>query len=567
MSPTAYSYIRWSSPPQGEGHTLERQTDLAEKYAIEKGLTLDTERNMRDEGVSGYSGKNVTDGALGAFLKAIEAKHITPGSFLLVEDIDRLSRLPVMEALAVFQQIIGAGITLVTLRDGQEYSRERLATDWTPLMPILFAMARGHGESERKSDLLGKAWRKKKAAAEKLKPMGDNAPMWLRYVADKQTGIGEYKEIPERVEVVKRIFKMSVDGYGHGAITAILNKEGVPVFKRPGKDTKDNKRSTWGTTSVSRLLGNRAVLGEYQPYTVAGNPKKRVEAGPPVLGYFPSIVDSDLFGRAQNAIASRKINRATKQTKNFNLWAGIGVCAGCGAALTLNTKGVSRLDPDTPLTYLTCSNREKGMCEETGVRLDASERVFAHILATTGNLSLVQDDIALQESQLQAARGRLIAEQSKFDGFIEDYEATGSRAVLGAMTKQEKLVQDTKDEIARLEALLAANTVIDRQAFFNRLDLTNRERRNQANALLKRLDIKVTVKKAGSRSKLAHYAVYQHEKLIMKLRDEAGTITADPFSPDVAWRLYHQGELQDHEMEISVGFGSKKLPKPKKVPA
>lgn len=112
-----------------------------------------------------------------------------------------------------------------------------------------------------------------------------------------------------------------------------------------------------------------------------------------------------------------------------------------------------------------------------------------------------------------------------------------------------------------MEASLAANTVIDRESFLARVNLSNRASRNQANALLKRLGIKVAIRKAGSRSKLAHYAVYQHEKLIMKLRDESGTITSDPFSPDMAWRLYHQGQLKDHEMEISIGFESKKLPK------
>ena len=211
MNPTAYSYIRWSSPIQGEGHSDERQTDLAVDYAASRGLVLDTVRNMRDEGISGYSGKNVTDGALGAFIKAIEAKHISPGSFLLVEDIDRLSRLPVMDALAVFQRIIGAGITIVTLRDKQEYSLERLKADWTPLMPILFAMARGHGESERKSDLLSKAWRKKKQDAEKLKPMGDLAPRWLAYVVDERTGTGVYQPVPERVALVNRIFHLSLN--------------------------------------------------------------------------------------------------------------------------------------------------------------------------------------------------------------------------------------------------------------------------------------------------------------------------------------------------------------------
>ena len=561
MKPSAYSYIRWSSPPQGEGQSDERQTELAEEYAAAKGLVLDTTRNMRDEGVSGYSGKNVTDGALGAFLDAIAAGHIASGSFLLIEDIDRLSRLPVMSALAVFQQIIGAGVTIVTLRDKQEYSLERLKADWTPLMPILFAMARGHGESERKSDLLSKAWRKKKKDAEKLKPMGDNGPMWLAYVEDEVTGEGRYEPIPERVALIKRIFKLSLDGYGHSSITKMLNQEGIPPFKRPGKDTKGDKRKTWGTTSVARLLGNRAVLGEYQPWSIGGSLEKRTKSGPPVPGYFPSIVELDLFNRVQEAIEGRKINRTTKQTKNFNLWSGIGVCAGCGATLCLNTKGVSRLDKDVPLTYLICSNREKGICQETGVRLDASEVVFLEILATTGNLSLVEDDIALQESQLQAARGRRIAEQEELESHIEHYKATRSGIIATLMAEQERKVADTHAEIARLEASLAANTVIDREAFFKRVNLSNRAARNQANALLKRLGIKVAIRKAGSRSKLAHYAVYQNETRIMKLTDEAGRIEVESYNPGMGERLYKQGEVELDDLYANIGFGSKKLPK------
>jgi len=104
---------------------------------------------------------------------------------------------------------------------------------------------------------------------------------------------------------------------------------------------------------------------------------------------------------------------------------------------------------------------------------------------------------------------------------------------------------DTEEEIARLEALLAAATVIDRQAFFGRVNLSNRAARNQTNALLKRLGIKVAITKAGSRSKLAHYAVYQNELLIMKLKDETRKIESEPFSPEMAMRLHHQGELRE----------------------
>lgn len=564
MKPTCYSYVRFSQLSQSEGRSLERQKVTAEEYAASEGLVLDTTTKYEDRGVSAFKGKNARQGALKEFMEAVESGKIKAGSYLLIEDMDRLTRLPVLEGFEVFQRILRGGITIVTLKDGAKYSSESIAENWTLIMPVLFNMSRGWGESDRKSVLLTDAWRKKKEEAEKRKPMGDNAPRWLAYVDGGEDGGAGYKLIPDRVALVRRIFNLSVNGYGHTTITGMLNKEGVPPFKRPGKDTKDNKRSTWGVTSVARLLGNRAVLGEYQPWSIAGSLKKRTKVGAPIPFYFPPIIDLDLFGRVQDAIESRRIHGAKKQTKHFNLWAGIGVCGGCGASLCLNKKGVSRLDPNTPLTYLICSNREKGICQETGVRLDTSEAVFLEILATTGNLSLVQDDIALLENQLQAARGQRMAEQERLDSYLGDYEATPSRAVATLMAKQEQKVADTDAEIARLQASLAANTIIDRESFLKRVNLSSRAARNQANALLKRLGIKVAIKKAGSRAKLAHYAVYQNEQLIMKLNDEAGKIAPVSYSQEMTMRLYEQGELREDEIEYSIGFGSKELPrKPK----
>jgi hypothetical protein len=561
--PTAYSYIRFSQISQSKGGSLERQETTAEEYAEKEGLTLDTKLDLRDMGVSAFKGKNARRGALSEFMEAVESGKVAPGSYLLIEDMDRLTRLPVMQALAVFQRILAGGIVLVTLKNGMKYSEESLAEDWTKLMPVLFDMSRGWGESDRKSDLLTKAWRKKKeaAAAAERKPMGDVAPRWLEYVQDEETKEWCYKPIKKRVEIVNRIFQLALDGYGHGAIATMLNKDGVSPFKRPGADVKDGKRTTWALTSIGTLLANRAVLGEYQPWSIAGSLEKRTKAGPAVPNYFPQIVDLGVFNRVQDAVASRYIHRSTKQTKSFNIWAGVAVCASCGANMTVNTKGKSRIDPDMPLSYLICSNREKGVCEATGVRLDGAEQVFLHILAITGNMSLVAEDVAKQESQLQAARGRLMAEQEALSTYVEDYEATRSRSILALMTRQEQQVSDTNDEIAKLETSLAANTVIDRQSFFDRIDLVSRAGRNQANALLKRLGIKVAISKAGSRSKLAYYSVYQSEKLVMKLTDEAGKISESSYSPDVTMRMYDQRELQDHQLEHNVGFNATK-PKP-----
>ncbi|WP_390622906.1 hypothetical protein ACEQUB_00912 [Ralstonia syzygii] len=116
--PVAYSYIRFSTPEQIRGDSLRRQLEASAKYAADHALALDQSLNVRDLGVSAFTGSNIERGALGQFVAAIDEGRVQPDSYLLVESLDRLSRLPVTEALAVFQSIINRGITIVTLVDG-----------------------------------------------------------------------------------------------------------------------------------------------------------------------------------------------------------------------------------------------------------------------------------------------------------------------------------------------------------------------------------------------------------------------------------------------------------------
>ena len=73
MPDIAYSYVRFSTPQQLKGDSLQRQLEASEQYVIENGLVLDETLNLRDLGISAFRGKNVERGALGAFIKAIES--------------------------------------------------------------------------------------------------------------------------------------------------------------------------------------------------------------------------------------------------------------------------------------------------------------------------------------------------------------------------------------------------------------------------------------------------------------------------------------------------------------
>ncbi|WP_295637118.1 recombinase family protein [Novosphingobium sp.] len=84
----AYSFIRFSSPAQMKGDSLRRQLAKAERFAAERGLDLDS--TYRALGVSAFTGKHRVKGALAAFLNAVRTGEIAKGSWLLVENVDRL---------------------------------------------------------------------------------------------------------------------------------------------------------------------------------------------------------------------------------------------------------------------------------------------------------------------------------------------------------------------------------------------------------------------------------------------------------------------------------------------
>ena len=71
-STRVYSYRRFSSGRQAHGHSLERQTASARAWCAEHGFELDEDFVLSDLGISAYTGKNATEGALAAFLLAVK---------------------------------------------------------------------------------------------------------------------------------------------------------------------------------------------------------------------------------------------------------------------------------------------------------------------------------------------------------------------------------------------------------------------------------------------------------------------------------------------------------------
>jgi DNA invertase Pin-like site-specific DNA recombinase len=478
MISKAYSYIRFSSLEQAKGDSYRRQRKAAEDYCREHGIELASSREYTflDKGRSAYKGRNLDDeGQLRRFLDLVESGAIERGSYLLVESLDRLSRERVSTALPRFIDLLNSGIRVVTLSDNRLYTEDFNELD---LIISIVHMSRAHNESSIKAQRLSSAWDNKKALARtQLKPLGRACPAWLELVDER------YQPIQQRVETIRLIFELAIAGYGQGVIPRMLNERGSPVFGSRNR----NHSGAWGTSSVSKILGNRALLGEYQPTHIVDG--ARTSDGEPVTGFFPPVISEDVFYQAQAVRAERRIHRTGGQTKRFNVLQGLINCSMCGDAMHLVNKG----RPPKGATYIQCHSARKGVCKNGYVRVERIEKVLREILAKVDSLSLVQSSEGEARKLLTTVTGKLEAVTQRHVQMSEDYFASPSTGVAKMIARLETEQVTLREEQERLMETLATSQVVSKEDFFEKLDLVSFEGRHAANSLLKRLGVTISV--------------------------------------------------------------------------
>lgn len=478
--PKAYSYVRFSTPEQARGDSRRRQYKAAIEYAAKHDLDLvkDGDYAFLDAGVSAYRGSNVNrvTSSLGRFYEYVKEGRIVPGSYLLVESLDRLSREQVTEALPRFLDLLNNGIIVVTFGDGTVYKK---STDTMQLVMSIFHMSRAHTESSLKGLRVSNAWQNKQAMARsELTPLGAACPQWLSFDGKS------YSVIAERGSIVKRIFELTVQGYGQRAIVKLFNSEGVPVF---GSENR-NKSGLWGNSSIAKILANRSVLGEYQPNIWTEG--KRQASGDPIKQFYPAVIDEALFYAAVEGRSSRNVSKGTKTSTNYNVWAKIAFCAYCKSPMHLVNKG----KPPKGRKYLRCSSSAKGACVNRSVRLDDSEIVFKEILAKLNMASLIKDNAQFLRKRISELDGRLEAAKVKLSGVSELLNNHPSKTLAETAANVEGEISRLEFERDECKATLSAEYVTDKFDFFKKLDLDSYEGRFLANQQVQRLKVRVRIK-------------------------------------------------------------------------
>lgn len=364
MAGIAFSYLRFSTPEQASGDSRRRQLAMAEEYAADHHLKLDRQLSFRDLGVSAFRGENAKDGALRAFLEAIEHNLVPKGSFLLVESLDRLSRDRILAAQSLFLQIVQAGITIVTLVDQRSYSIESLNRNPIDLIISLVVMMRANEESQTKSHRIPEVFAQKRSILAE-RPWSARCPGWLRL--DKHQG--KFVVVQERADIIRRIYREVLAGVGHQTVARRLNEEGIPLF---GQGNQRGKM--WNRSLIRHFLRYPAVIGEFTPTVtefVDGMRRSRPQTTVP--NYFPAIVDRMDWDRIQviRAEWSRHHKNAVSKAGRANLLAGLSRCPHCDSYMVLLSGS------NQNWRYLTCRRAFFGLgCSDRWVRYPGIEDAF-----------------------------------------------------------------------------------------------------------------------------------------------------------------------------------------------
>lgn len=468
MMTVAYSYVRWSSEKQSKGDSLRRQTAAAEAYAAAHGLTLDTS-SYRDVGISAFKSKNLTEGALGAFLAAVDAGKVPANATLIVESLDRVSRAEILDALETFTSIIKRGITLVTLQDNAVYSKESIKDNWTQLIISLSVLARAHEESLIKSRRVRAAWDNKRSSG---KPMTAMAPSWLTLVGDKWV-INKTK-----AKVVQRIFNAALAGKGAPTIARELNRDGVPTMQ---------SAKEWSFGVVHALLRKTAVIG------VLGD----------IEDYYPPIVSKETFYAVQETLASRRWKRGESEGGGVrNIFAGLLVCSRCGAKLRA-------VGSNNRHTYLRCNNSfASGGCDAERAPYLAIEKCLLAQFVRRGRPLFILQELGYTWGDTRKLEAERADAERRLNNLLELAAATGSTKAVAAK------VLDAEATLARLSEEIAVERRKEppEEAMRNTKEMVERflhdggdsEVRRQVQAAVRRFLTRVAVEPIGPRVEVTY---------------------------------------------------------------
>jgi hypothetical protein len=204
----------------------------------------------------------------------------------------------------------------------------------------------------------------------------------------------------------------------------------------------------WGRSSVAKILGNRAVFGEYQPFTSRGGQKRKPE-GDPIANYYPPVVPEDQWYAAKAALAGRH-NKPGRLSKDFiNPFQGLLKDARSRGTLHRIDKGEKGGPVLVPYLGELGVNGEKAI----SFPYPAFEKAVLQLLSEVDPDEIVGNGEA---EKVQELTGRLAEVEKRIEALKEALLTGDVQAVVEVLRKQEALKARLAEELAVANQALAS---------------------------------------------------------------------------------------------------------------
>lgn len=192
--------------------------------------------------------------------------------------------------------------------------------------------------------------------------------------------------------VVKRIFKMYIDGKTFTEISNILNAEGIPtkkkgrIQKRRYNDETYTINSVWQPKTIRLILSNINYIGGVRYGINYSNGFEELN------GKHKPIISEKLWNRVQERLTKVKKVSKTKYPKDDVYYCGTLVCGICGQRLTTGrTNKIKKNGTKTVHCGYRCVNREKGKCTALGISHKKVEEAFLKFIENIEELSEINN--------------------------------------------------------------------------------------------------------------------------------------------------------------------------------
>ena len=417
---TAFLYERLSRDDNmdGESYSIGNQKKLLIKVAKEKGYTNLV--HFFDDGISG-----VTMDRPG-FADMIQQLEQGKAAAVFVKDLSRLGRNYIEVGRLTEEFFPNHDIRLVAVSDNIDTDEGE-----NELAPIrnLF------------NEWYARDISKKRRISNKIKgnagePMGQPPYGYIKDPENPKRWIVD----EEAAQVVRRIYRMTLEGVGTEQIAAKLEEDGVLTpraywhskgINRPGK-VKDLPPTHWNSSSVIKMLSVQEYCGDilnFKTYSKSYKNKKRLENDRENWAIFKDVHEPIIERAVFEQVQQKRGKMRKRQAKDGerSMFSGLLVCADCGSNLHFH---FNQGNPE--IKYFNCSNYQgnRGSCTSTHeVRVDFLEQVvLGEIRRLTKFASLYEDEFlkaVIGHSQQAAETDRKLKEKELKALLTRDEELDG----------------------------------------------------------------------------------------------------------------------------------------------